>query len=72
MTNSYLNGKVTVTSLAAPTSEDIRVLNALSDDERTTLLGEHLERSEQSGLSDRSPEEIRDELKAEMRKDGRL
>jgi hypothetical protein len=42
MSHTYLNGKITVTSLAAPTEEDIANLKQLSDAERKQLLDEHL------------------------------
>ena len=36
MDKTYLNGKITLSSLAAPTEEDVRKINALSDEDRKT------------------------------------
>ncbi len=44
MTETFLNGKITVTSLAAPTSNNIKILQTLSEEDRRTLLNEALER----------------------------
>ncbi|MEM9375603.1 MAG: hypothetical protein AAGA72_05245 [Pseudomonadota bacterium] len=51
---TYLNGRVTVSSLAAPSEEDLRVLNALSEEDRRALIDEALERGRNSGISDRT------------------
>lgn len=64
MTQSYLNGRVTVSSLAAPTVEDLRVLNALSEEDRRAVIDEALERSRNSGISDQTPEQIFEAAKA--------
>jgi len=64
MSETYLNGKITVTSLAAPTDEDMRKISALSSEERKQLLDEALERGRKSGLSKRSKEDIAKSAKA--------
>jgi hypothetical protein len=66
MTQTYLNGRITLSSLAAPTDEDLRVLNSLSDEEKAAVLSEALERAENSGPSTRSPEEIWNAAKARV------
>jgi hypothetical protein len=58
MTTTYLNGRVSISSLAAPTEDDLRVLDALSDEDRTALLKEHLDKAAKSGLSTKTPEQI--------------
>lgn len=60
MTETYLNGKITLTSLAAPTSEDLKKLQALSEEDRLALLNEALERGRNSGVSDKTVDEIWD------------
>lgn len=60
MTATYLNGKITVTSLAAPTAEDIKKLQALSEEDRLALLNEALERGRNSPISDKTVDEIWD------------
>jgi len=58
MTETFLNGKITVTSLAAPTPEDKRKLRKLSSDEHTALLTEAIERGASSGISDKTVDDI--------------
>ena len=58
MTETFLNGKITVTSLAAPTPEDIKALRMLSKEEHKALLAEAIERGEKSGISDKTVEEV--------------
>ena len=60
MTETYLNGKITVTSLAAPTANDIEKLQALSKEDRDALLNEALEHGRNSGVSDKTVDEIWD------------
>lgn len=62
---TYLNGRVTVSSLAAPSEEDKRILAALSEADRRALLIEALEHAENSGFSDRTPEQIWQAAKAQ-------
>lgn len=64
MIQSFLNGRIKITSLAAPTEEDKRVLAALSDADRQLVIAEALERAEASGAGDRTPEEIWEAAKA--------
>ena len=60
MSETYLNGKIIVTSLAAPTTADMEKVCALSESERRALLDEALERDRPSGLSDKTVDEIWD------------
>lgn len=60
MAETYLNEKITITSLAAPTVEDIKKLKALSEEDRLTLLNEALKRGRNSPLSDKTVDEIWD------------
>jgi hypothetical protein len=60
MTDTYLNGKITLESLAAPTTEDIEKLQALSEKDRLALLNEALERGRNSPLSNKTVDEIWD------------
>ncbi len=71
MTETYLNGKITVTSLAAPTAEDMKKLQTLSEEDRLALLNEALERGRNSPVSAKTVDEIWDLalLKAKAKKD---
>ncbi len=60
MSETFLNGKITVTSLAAPTPEDIAKLRALSKEEHNALLSEAIERGQNSGISSKTVDEIWD------------
>lgn len=60
MEKTYLNGKITLSSLAAPSDEDIQKINALSDEDRNALLHEALEASDHSPISDASVDDIWD------------
>jgi hypothetical protein len=60
MSETFLNGKITVSSLAAPTPEDLVKLCALSKDERIALLSEAIERGNSSRISTKSVDEIWD------------
>ncbi len=60
MAETYLNGKITVTSLAAPTVEDMQKINALSPDERHAMLDEELERGRSSPVVDTTVDEVWD------------
>ena len=51
MSETYLDGKIIVTSLAAPTAADLVALRALSEDERNALLREAVERGRRSPTS---------------------
>ncbi|NHK29505.1 hypothetical protein FF098_016470 [Parvularcula flava] len=64
MSETYLNGKITVSSLTAPTEEDIRQIEALSPDERLELMREAIKQGIESGVSKRSMEEIRQAARA--------
>lgn len=61
---TYLNGKITVTSLAAPTKQDLEQITALSREERLQLLDEAIERGRNSGTSTKSMEDIWEAAKA--------
>ena len=58
MSETYLNGKITVTSLAAPNDEDLAKIRALSPEEHRTMIREALVIGEKSGTSDRTVDEI--------------
>lgn len=58
MTQTYLNGRITISSLAAPTEEDLRVLKTLNDADKKAVLAEALKRAEDSGPATRTQEEI--------------
>jgi len=60
MSKTFLNGKISVTSLAAPTPQDLAKLRALSREERSALLSEAIERGENSGISSKSVDDIWD------------
>ncbi|NOY85522.1 MAG: hypothetical protein GXO96_12015 [Nitrospirae bacterium] len=60
MSETYLNGKITVTSLAAPTTADMEKVCALSENERRALLDEALQRGRDSRLSSKTVDEIWD------------
>ncbi|MEM7619996.1 MAG: hypothetical protein AAF228_05975 [Pseudomonadota bacterium] len=67
MAQTYLNGKITVTSLAAPTVEDMQKIKALSDDERRAMLEEKLERGRNSPVSDKTVDDVWEEALQETR-----
>ena len=67
MAETYLHGRITITSLAAPTQEDVAKIRALSSEDRRTMLNEALERGEQSGLSSKSIEDIWEEAKQQAK-----
>lgn len=58
MSETFLDGKVTVSSLAAPSAEDLKILRALSEDERRTVIEEARERGRQSPPGSRTPDDI--------------
>ena len=60
MSETYLNGKITVTSLAAPTIADMEKVCALSESERHALLDEAIKRGRNSPLSGKTVDEIWD------------
>lgn len=55
---TYLNGKITVTSLATPSVEDMKKIMALSDAERLELVREAVERGRNSPLSEETIDDI--------------
>lgn len=55
---TYLNGKISVTSLATPTVEDMKKIMALSEAERSEMVREAVERGKNSPLSDETFDEI--------------
>ncbi len=73
MTDTYLNGKITVTSLAAPTADDLDKIQALSQEDRQALLDEALALGRNAQLSNKTVDEIWDSAlrKAKMMKDNR-
>ena len=58
MAEAFLNGRVVISSLAAPSEEDLRILNNLSEEERKTIVSEALQRAETSPKGTRTPEQI--------------
>ena len=60
MSQTYLNGKLTISSLAAPTAADIEAMSIMSDQERSAILGEALERGRKSPVGERTVDEIWD------------
>lgn len=64
MNESYLNGKITLTSLAAPTAEDMAKVHALSDEDREALMIEVIERGRNSPITDATVDEIWNEAVA--------
>ena len=54
----YLNGKITETSLAVPTKQDLAKITAHSSEERVQHLDEALERGRNSGISTKSMDEV--------------
>ena len=71
MTETYLNGKITVTSLAAPTVDDLEKIQALSQEDRQALLDEALALGRNAQLSNKTVDEIWDSAlkKAKAMKD---
>ncbi|MCP4185071.1 MAG: hypothetical protein GY761_17460 [Hyphomicrobiales bacterium] len=68
MSETYLNGKISVTSLAAPTPEDIKKLRTLSTDDHKALLVEALMRGEESGISNKTVDDIWDSARQKAQK----
>ena len=60
MSKTYLDGKLSVTSLAAPTKEDMAKVNALSDDEYKQFREEVRTRARNSPATDITIDEIWD------------
>ena len=58
MSETYLNGKVVLSSLAVPTEADMAVWCALSRQEQQAVLVERGQRSHASGTSDRTLDDI--------------
>lgn len=67
MAETYLNGKITVTSLATPTADDMQKIKALSPQERRAMLEEELERGRNSPVVDTTVDEIWDMALTEYR-----
>ena len=63
----YLDGKIKVSSLAAPTEADRASSAALTKEERQQLINEALERGRNSGVSTRTMDEIWESAKAKAR-----
>lgn len=64
MSETYLNGRVTFTSLATPSEEDMRLMSNLTESERRQVLKEALEKGCASPLSTKSLQDIWEEAKA--------
>jgi len=60
MAETYLNGKITLSSLAAPTAEDIEKVHALSADDHRALIHEALDKGRNSPIGNRTVDEIWD------------
>lgn len=58
MSETYLQGALVISSLAAPTAEDAAKLAALTPAQRRAVLAEALEAGRTSGISTRSAEDI--------------
>lgn len=58
MAETYLNGKLMISSLAAPTAEDMEKVQALSNDDRRALMDEALERGRISPISDATVDDV--------------
>lgn len=58
MSKTFLDGKITVTSLATPTDEDMAKINALTPEENQAMIAEALDQATKSGISDRTVDEI--------------
>lgn len=58
MATTYLNGKISLTSLASPTSDDLAKIRQLSDADRNALITEALDRGRSSPLSDATVDDV--------------
>ena len=58
MSETYLNGKVAFSSLAAPTEADLARWRALSEEERQAIRAERADRAHASEISDRTLDDI--------------
>lgn len=58
MATTYLNGKISLTSLASPTSDDLAKIRQLSDVDRNALMTEALDRGRNSPLSDATVDDV--------------
>lgn len=67
MAKTYLDGKITLTSLAAPTADDMKKVRALSDDERKALAEEALEQGRNSPLCDATVDDVWNDALAEAK-----
>lgn len=67
MGETYLNGKITLTSLAAPTAEDMAKVNQLSAGDREALAREAIERGRNSPISSATVDDVWNEALAEAR-----
>ncbi len=68
MSETYLDGKINITSLAAPTPDGIKKLRTLSAEDHRALLVEALKRGEESGISDKTVDEIWDSARQRAQK----
>lgn len=60
MAQTYLNGKITLTSIATPTAEDMAKVEALSDADRKALVAEAVEIGRNSPISDATVDDVWD------------
>lgn len=64
MAETYLNGRIALTSLAAPTAEDMAKVHALSEEDRQALMIEAVERGRNSPITDSTVDDIWNEAVA--------
>ncbi|MCW2305769.1 hypothetical protein [Rhodobium gokarnense] len=64
MTETFLNGRITVSSLAAPTAADLEKLRALSEEDRKALIAEAIERGAKSPPSGKTADQIFESARA--------
>jgi len=58
MSRTFLNGKLTVSSLAVPTEDDVAAIRNLSDADYRQFRNEALDRAANSGISNKTVDEI--------------
>jgi MoxR-like ATPase len=67
MSDTYLDGRVTISCLATPTKAEQEILASLSDEESEQLLQEALSKADMSGSRVVTAEEIRSKALARLR-----
>ncbi len=68
MSKTYLNGKLTLTSLAAPTSDDVAKIRALSNNQYKQFQAEVRDQAHNSPVTDITVDEIWEAALKEARK----